>query len=177
MTAQEIRDALEQSVFGQVLIPEFTFRGLRIDALVVDTRLRRARGFEIKLARSDFNRDEKWILYSEFCSSLSIATPEGLLTKADVPDPFGLVEIGPKRGYGTAGSVKWIKRPKKLQHRESLSWFWTYCGIIEAELPRLIHDNKWLRIRLEEYHRSIQELEKERDGLLAAIAEKQVAAP
>lgn len=149
VTVAHVRHVLEQlGGWGSIYIPEFTWRGLRIDALIMNTRSRSARGFEIKVSRSDFLRDEKWHMYSEFCSSLSIACPEGLLAKEEVPDPFGLLYVlrdpvvtDDLRSLG----VKWEKKPKKLQCKPSLAWTYTYLAILEMELPRLALEVKQLR--------------------------------
>lgn len=123
--------------FGSIHIPEFTYGDLRIDALVVDTRTRWIRGFEIKMSRSDFQRDEKYHLYSKFCSSLSIVCPKGLIDKKEVPDPFGLLYIDneAENCHGLRGT--WAKRPKRFQRRDGLAWIWTYVTVLEKELPRL----------------------------------------
>jgi hypothetical protein len=129
--------------WGSVYIPEFTWGGLRIDALVVDTDTRWARGFEIKMTRSDYVRDTKWACYTQFCSSLSIVCPAGLIQKAEVPDPFGLLYVS-LEGYGGGETAKWEKKPKRFQRRAGLAWLWTYVGILEKELPRLVFENQRL---------------------------------
>lgn len=68
--------------YQSIYVPEFVYNGYRIDAIVIDLRTRWIRGFEIKRSRSDFRRDEKWTLYSQFCSSLSIVCPEGVVQVA-----------------------------------------------------------------------------------------------
>ena len=73
MTVNEIHSALRSlGGFYGVYVPEFTFGGRRVDAAIIDVSKRWIRGFEIKVSRSDFLRDEKWQEYTEFCSSLSI---------------------------------------------------------------------------------------------------------
>ena len=134
MDAREIRECLRGLTGHGVFVPEFTYGDLRIDALLVDTRHRWVRGFEIKTRREDFLRDRKWTLYSQFCSSLSIACPEGLLTREDVGHPFGLLWV---RQNGEVLKPVWVRRPANLQHRGSLAWLWAYTHILELELPRL----------------------------------------
>jgi hypothetical protein len=137
ITVHNIKQALSTlGGYGSICIPEFTWKDLRIDALVVDLRTRWARGFEIKMNRGDFLRDEKWECYTQFCSSLSIVCPEGLIQKAEVASPFGLLWVtrGP---WGTGIGLKWVKKPKRFQKREGLAWLWTYVRILEMELPRL----------------------------------------
>ena len=115
-----------------LFIHEFTFYGLRIDAVVLNLRERKVRGFEIKVSREDFLQDKKWQLYSQFCSELSIVCPSELIQVDEVKSPFGLLWIGP------AGEYIWKKRPKNIQHRDALAWTWRYLEILETEFPRLL---------------------------------------
>lgn len=132
MTAKEIAKAIKG--LGDLYIPEFTFRDLRIDAILIDIRKRWVRGFEIKLRREDYVQDKKWQLYSQFCSSLSIACPDELIKPHEVPSPFGLLWVN------AAGEVWWKKRPKNIQTRNSLAWTWRYLEILEVEIKRLVHE-------------------------------------
>lgn len=138
MTASEVRAGIAQlgAQYHNLLIPEFTFGGRRIDALVVDLHHRRCRGFEIKVSRADFLADGKWTEYSSFCSSLSIACPAGLIEPGEIEKPFGLLHVSPLasgRGY----ALRWAKRPQDFQGRRSLAWLWTYVKILETEIARL----------------------------------------
>lgn len=88
MKTEDIHKALrEMARWGSIYIPEFTFDGLRIDAVIIDLTHRWIRGFEIKIRREDFQTDCKWQLYSEFCSSLSIVCPEGLIQPDEIIQP------------------------------------------------------------------------------------------
>ncbi len=118
MTAKDIERVLRR--LGDLYIPEFTYEDLRIDAILINIRDRKVRGFEIKADRGDFLQDKKWQLYSKFCSSLSVACPEGLIQPEEVSDPFGLVWIKPN------GDV---------------AWTWTYLSVIEKEIVRLVIEN------------------------------------
>jgi len=126
---------------GNVYIPEFTFGTKRIDAVIVDTKHRWIRGFEIKISKADFDRDMKWTQYSRFCSSVSIVCPEGLIDPSEIEKPFGLLWLM-KEGF-----LQWKKRPKNIQKRNSLSWLWTYVEVLEFELPRLNAEAQDLKIR------------------------------
>lgn len=138
MTAKEVTEILTCSGSYNAYIPEYTHNGLwrRIDLLRIDTKRRRVIGFEIKVSRSDFKADKKWQEYSKFCTTLSIACPSGLISKDEVPEPYGLVWIGDRTlttNY-CVRRVKWIKRPKDLPHDD---WKETYTQILENELVRL----------------------------------------
>jgi hypothetical protein len=49
-------------------------------------------GYEIKVSRSDFLRDDKWHEYLEFCNELYFVTPKGLIDPSEVPAECGLME-------------------------------------------------------------------------------------
>ena len=122
--------------YGGILIPEFTWGDCRIDAIVINTRRRTIRGFEIKVTRADYIGDKKWQKYSEFCSTLAIACPEGLIKHEEVLNPFGLLYV--TTGYRR---VEWIKRPIDLQDGgHSLAWLYTYVKVLELEFARMKYD-------------------------------------
>ena len=143
----EIQERLERfAPYKNIYVPEFTFqtrgREYRIDAIIIDIPHRWIRGFEIKVKKVDFQRDTKWTQYTRFCSSVSIACPEGLIEPEEVKSPFGLLWIG--------GALQWKKRPLNFQKRDSLAWIWTYIEVLEYELPRLNSDLCLLKDRLKE---------------------------
>ena len=119
---------------SNLFIPEFSWRDLRIDAIIIDTRDRWISGYEIKVRKSDFLGDKKWVKYSEFCSTLSILCPEGLIDKSEVEKPFGLSYIVKDR-FGDF-KLQNIQKPQLLQKRHSLSWFYTYTRVLELEMIR-----------------------------------------
>lgn len=137
MTANDLKNHLRR--LGTLYIDEFTWNGLRIDAIVIEIRSRTVRGFEVKVSRGDYFADKKWQLYSEFCSSLSIVCPDGLIQPDEVSDPFGLLWID------KVGNFNWKKRPKNIQSRNSLAWTWAYLGVIERELARVVPELETLK--------------------------------
>jgi hypothetical protein len=140
VTAEDIHARLRAYAgwYG-VYVKEFTYNSLRIDSVIIDTYKRWIRGFEIKVTRSDFLRDMKWEKYTEFCSSLTMVCPEGLIAPEEIQKPFGLMYVTEK------GTAKYVKKPAKFQQRSSLAWLYTYTHVIEKELPRLVHENNLLR--------------------------------
>jgi hypothetical protein len=139
VTVAHIQHALKRmGDWGHVYVPEFTWGNLRIDAAVINVRKRWVRGFEIKMNLADWRRDEKWQFYTEFCSSLSIVCPKGLIPRDEVKDPFGLVYVSLDQFGDT--QWKWVKKPKRFQKRDGLAWIWTYLRVIERELPRLVFE-------------------------------------
>lgn len=137
VTAAEIRSKLSSlGGFSSIMIPEFTWRDLRADAILLNTNKRWIRTFEIKVSRADFLQDDKWHLYSQFSSSLAVACPHGLIKPEEIPSPFGLIYF--KRVGGYIGlEITWVKKAKRFQRRDSMSWLWTYLHVLELEMPRL----------------------------------------
>ena len=139
--AAEIMERLRLMAGSDVFVPEFTWQHRRIDAVIVDVHRRRVRGFEVKVTRSDFLHDTKWTDYAEFCSTLAIVCPEGLIDPSEVGDPFGVL-------YMTPTTTRWAKRAKEMQTRTSLAWLYTYVGVIEREFPRLVFELETVRREL-----------------------------
>lgn len=50
-------------------------------------------GYEIKVARGDFLRDNKWREYLPFCHELSFVTPRGLVAPEELPKDVGLLWV------------------------------------------------------------------------------------
>lgn len=54
-------------------------------------------GYEIKVSRQDFLRDEKWPAYKELCHRFSFVCPRGLITPDELPDDVGLIWYNPEK--------------------------------------------------------------------------------
>lgn len=52
-------------------------------------------GYEIKVTRSDFLRDEKWRAYLPFCNRLLFVSPLGVIKPEELPDSVGLLVPAP----------------------------------------------------------------------------------
>lgn len=73
-------------------------RRYRIDAVLahrVDGRIT-FEGFEVKISRGDFLRDNKWQLYANYVDALSLVCPYGMVSPEEVPRGFGLMYYNPK---------------------------------------------------------------------------------
>jgi hypothetical protein len=137
ITVKDIHASLsDQAIFGRIYVKEYTYNDKRIDGIIIDTKKRSISGYEIKVSRSDFFSDKKWESYSEFCSTLSIVCPHGLIKKDEVLNPFGLIWISRSK-YGNSLIKEYVKRPKNIQ-RGGLSWLYSYISVIEKEFPRLM---------------------------------------
>lgn len=67
-------------------------------------------GYEIKVSRSDFQRDNKYHLYLQYCNEFYFVVPAGLLKKEEIPDNMGLIYYYPESGS--------LKKKKKAQYRQ-----------------------------------------------------------
>lgn len=151
----------ENQAWGNVVIPEFTWGSLRIDLAVVDMSHKYIKGFEIKISRADFLRDTKWVEYAQFCSTLSVACPEGLIKKEEIESPFGLIYILSKKNWRGIHENEWIKRPRSFNSRRSLSWLFNYTAVLEKELPRLDDENKRLKVHIENLTKALTKTEEQ----------------
>lgn len=113
---------------------------LRIDGLLIDTTTRETHGFEIKVDVWDWHRDKKWQLYRDFCSTLSVACPEGMIDETEVPPGYGLLWID------KLGRERWVRRPTKIPH-EPYNWKDKYLKILENEFPRMQAEIRALRAK------------------------------
>jgi hypothetical protein len=64
-------------------------------------------GYEIKVSRSDFLRDDKWQEYLPVCTSFYFAVPHGLITPNELPEGIGLIYCS------DTGVLTIIKRAKR----------------------------------------------------------------
>jgi len=86
--------------------PVLSEKGLvHVDALALNCywseKYRRV-GYEVKVSRGDFlgelKKPEKTALSATLCSDFFFAVPSGLVKPTEIPDPYGLMVIGPKGG-------------------------------------------------------------------------------
>lgn len=52
-------------------------------------------GYEVKVSRSDFQRDEKWPAYLPLCHQFSFVCPKGLIQPDELPPEVGLIYYDP----------------------------------------------------------------------------------
>lgn len=72
-------------------------------------------GYEVKVSRSDFVRDEKWHEYLKYCNQFYIAAPKGLVKDGELPEGVGLMEV-----IGKGGGQRLVTR-RKAFYRE-IEW-------------------------------------------------------
>lgn len=54
-------------------------------------------GYEVKVNRQDFLRDEKWPKYVAYCHRFSFVSPRDIVKPEDLPDGIGLIWYSPER--------------------------------------------------------------------------------
>lgn len=55
-------------------------------------------GYEVKVSRNDFMRDEKWPKYVAMCHRFYFVCPKGVVTPEDLPDGIGLLWYNMEKG-------------------------------------------------------------------------------
>jgi len=145
-TADIIYQAIKENInHNEICIHEVPIDHCRIDALIINKANRLVHGIEIKVSKQDYNFDTKFTLYSEYCSYLSIACPENLISPEEIKEPFGLIYVKEKDGQL---GLLCVKEPKLIQGKDTMkdiSWLHTYIRLTDILINRLyfsIRDKK-----------------------------------
>lgn len=85
-------------------------------------------GYEIKVSRSDFQRDNKYHLYLQYCNEFYFVVPAGLLKKEEIPDNMGLIYYYPETGK--------LMKKKKALYRQIEEPVGVYKYIIYSRLEQ-----------------------------------------
>jgi len=85
-------------------------------------------GYEIKVSRSDFLRDDKWRAYLPFCNQFWFACPAKLIAPEELPPDVGLLRVSSTGGsFFTKRKAVW----RKVEIAESL---WKYIVMCRAQI-------------------------------------------
>ena len=82
----------------------------KIDALAMCISWSNPRivGYEVKVSRSDFLRDNKWQSYLPMCNQLYFAVAPGVCNISDIPDVCGLIQLTANtKGLRTIKKAPW----------------------------------------------------------------------
>lgn len=101
LRASEIVDLLAEKHAGDVFVPECksgpTQSGShdRLDAWVMPKSWAHPDviGYEVKVDRADFMRDQKWPRYLDLCNLLYFVAPRGVIFPSELPVEVGLMEV------------------------------------------------------------------------------------
>ncbi len=64
-------------------------------------------GYEVKVSRSDFLRDEKWQEYLPVCTTFYFVVPDGLIAAGELPEGIGLMYCS------DSGAITIIKKARR----------------------------------------------------------------
>lgn len=94
-------------------------------------------GYEVKVARSDFLRDEKWRAYLPMCNQLYFAVAPGVCDPSEVPEVCGLVTVTQKGALRTVRKAPWrdIDPPVEMFMYLMFNYIGAYHGR-DVALPR-----------------------------------------
>ncbi len=101
MTAEEITGLLASKHCGDIFVPQCKdgdtwFHKVKImDAWTIQKSWTKPYStcYEIKISRSDFMNDKKWIDYLPYCNSFYFVAPAGIIDKSEVPEQAGLMLV------------------------------------------------------------------------------------
>lgn len=118
LSAQCLLDLLATRHSEDVFIPECKdgpsqgTSHLRLDARAMARSWSRPRvsGYEIKVSRSDFVKDEKWQFYLQYCNVFYFVCPYGLIQPNELPPEVGLL-------WGSSTGSRLFEK-KKAAYRE-----------------------------------------------------------
>jgi hypothetical protein len=103
-------------------------------------------GYEVKVSRADFLRDDKWTYYLDYCNQFHFVCPSKLISVDELPPEAGLM-------YVSSNASRLITK-KKAPHRQveipaGLLWYILYSRAkIDVEYSgsnRETHLREWLR--------------------------------
>lgn len=105
-------------------------------------------GYEIKVSRSDFMKDEKWKFYLQYCNELYFVCPAKLILPEDLPPEIGLMYVS------ATGSRLFTKRKaayRDAQIPENLFRYILMCRVnitrehrYSYEFDKVAYWRKWL---------------------------------
>lgn len=99
MTSKQILTLLHDRHSKDLFVPEcktgptWTGRPFRMDGFAIKRSWTKpfTTGYEIKVSRSDFTRDEKWPNYMQYCNYFWFAAPPGIIDPDELPQGVGLL--------------------------------------------------------------------------------------
>lgn len=96
-------------------------------------------GYEIKVSRGDFLRDEKWQSYLPYCNRFYFVSPAGVIKADEVPEEAGLI-------WCTTNATGLLTK-KKAPHRDVRipDPFWRYLFMSKVKQPATTKE-RWTEI-------------------------------
>lgn len=144
ITAQGILGLLAVRHSKDVFVPEckdgptWSGKHFRLDAWVMPrswTKLKYI-GYEIKISRSDFLKDEKHIEYFNMCHELYFVAPQGIIKEDELSDGIGLLVVSKN------GSNLYMKKKAKYREIETPLGLLNYIIMCRAKIQRNEYEDK-----------------------------------
>lgn len=157
MTAGQVIELLATRHSKDVFVPECkdgptqSSSHLRLDAWAMRRSWSDAAtfGYEVKVTRADWLRDDKWVYYIPLVNHFSVVAPKGIVQATELPEGVGLLEVvGEKRLLTRKKAAR-----KEIQHPETLYMYVLMCRArIERETyetSRLDYWRNWIAQKAE----------------------------
>ena len=156
MTANDIQKLLKQKHAKDVYVPECkngpTWFGthLRLDGWAMRKSWTNPLviGYEIKVSRSDFMQDDKYLAYRQYCDELYIVAPKGILFLEELPPDVGYM-CPSSTGTRLYKKRKAVRREEPLPEELYRYILMSRVQIRDAVDFRPTGDGEWLRNWLE----------------------------
>lgn len=126
-------------------------------------------GYEVKVSRSDWLRDQKWVDYLQYCHRFYLVAPSGVIQEVEIPDGVGYMIYAPKSSglkvqrkatFRDIGEPDWLMlwyiilsklEPDRWPFHSSAAEYWrTYLEDKHAKRDLGHHVSQKLRAELEE---------------------------
>lgn len=136
MNAREIIQLLEEKHSKDVFVPECKDgpsqygSHLRMDAWVMARSWSNPRvtGYEVKVSRSDFLRDDKWQRYLPYCNQFYFVCPAKLIQPEELPEGVGVIWVS------ATGSRLYTKRKAVYREVEIPEALYRYILMSRAQI-------------------------------------------
>lgn len=116
-------------------------------------------GYEIKVSRQDFEQDQKWINYTDYCHEFFFVCPAGLIRAIDLPKGIGLIWTT-MNGVGLQTKIKADRLKPDL---EKLNTLMTYIimarSVIVSDMYKANEGIKEQKDRIQEKADMVREQE------------------
>lgn len=135
-TAREVIALLAERHKADVFVPEckdgptWAANHFRLDAWAMARSWSNpvVSGYEVKVSRSDFLRDDKWQAYLACCNQLYFVCPHGLIKPEEVSEQVGLIYIA------TTGTRLFVKKKAHYRDVEIPEPVWRYIVMNRAQI-------------------------------------------
>ena len=103
--------------------------------------------YEIKVSRTDFLNDNKWMKYLSCCNEFYFACPKNLIKQSDVPKNAGLIYISDK------GHARTVIKAKYHEEIDNAVFQYILMNRVKSDRYPFHSDNKeWLKDWMQNKH-------------------------